>query len=109
MAPCLRSCAVVVAALLASASSVEAANVRRAVAVIFPSELGVARGLDISGRVIFTQTIDSEVQADIQISGLPSDGMHGFHVHQASSLNTYVCMYVCMCENGFLNDVKFVP
>ena len=47
-----------------------------AVAVIHPTE-----GNDISGVVKFTQT-DEGVRVEATISGLPSESLHGFHIHE---------------------------
>jgi Cu/Zn superoxide dismutase len=105
MAPSVRTLAILAAGILVGGNvAVEAADVRRAVAVMFPSELGVARGLDVGGTVIFTQKIESEVEVDIKITGLPASGMHAFHVHQSGdatdtlTLNTLGTHFMPICS-----------
>lgn len=114
MAPCIPTLAIAAAAfLVGNTGVVEAASVRKAVAVIFPSELGKGRGLSISGRVIFTQTIDSEVEADIQITGLIANGIHGLHVHQSGdstdtlTMNTLGVHFMPLCTETPVGALNF--
>jgi superoxide dismutase, Cu-Zn family len=54
----------------------ESPSVEKAVTVIHPTE-----GNTASGVVTFTQTNDG-VRVQATISGLESNGMHGFHIHE---------------------------
>lgn len=54
----------------------EVPALEKAVTVIYPTE-----GNTASGVVYFTQT-DSGVRVQARISGLDSNGMHGFHIHE---------------------------